>query len=122
VGESSLVVTLEAPTLSDVTDVRVEVTPVFDSTCPPTTANLPCSRFTVPLLKRGHRLTVDAASRTVRRYDATLKAEVSGFPDVEFDGAFPWPDVAPCSEACVCVTLEGAGPVDVTVEEVTREL
>lgn len=123
VGDLGAQVILTAPAALDATDITVTLTPSTNGLglCPEVDA-VPAIEYRIPLLAAGTRLVIDGARRRVSLTDPTEQTTRGGLHLLEFDGAFDHLELAPCSEACLCVTNDGLEPITVEVQTFRREL
>lgn len=130
-GDVTLKVTVEATNvaITSTAGVTFKMYPLANTeTCSFDDPN-PCSEFSVASVRtgsiyEGEYFIVDGTTRQLRRYDKTSKREKNGWSSADFDGLFPWPDIAPCTDACICIARYGLTPGEVTVrvEAYRREI
>lgn len=126
-GDGVIGLTLTNDSTFDVTDTIVTLRPLADGdTCTEDWDEVwasPCIKFTVDLVRAGEHIIIDPTTYEVLRYDKALKGYVNGWADLTFDGAFPWLEVGPCTDACVTVRRMSHSPsLHVLAEGVRREL
>jgi hypothetical protein len=119
-GET-LIVEIDAGS-ADKTGVVFTITPSLDGTCPETRLAGNCVRWTMDL-PAAAVVTVDGTRRRATYFDPTEHRTRSALPLMDWEGAFPWPDLAACTSYCVCLdNPNGAGPVAYSVQRRRREL
>lgn len=128
-GDTTLKIRIEATTfpITSTGTVWFKMYPLADGeTCSYDDPN-PCSEWRIASRRTqsiftGEYFIVDGTTRQLRRYDESTKRERNGWSSADFDGLFPWPDIAPCTDACICIKYHGLGEVTIRVEAYRREL
>lgn len=82
----------------------------------------PCVKFTVTNLNNEETLVIDSRYRQVLVYDVAKKRYVNGMDHISFEGLFNWGDIAPCTDAAICVQSNTVHDVNFTVKVYPREL
>lgn len=123
-GDATLRITLTADDI-EVTDLIVTGTVMVDGTCPPAgdAENVPpCFSYSIPSIPPNGELVIDGTRQSVIYNDPITRTTRAGFPYLEVEGLFDWPDMGPCTELCLSVTNNGGTSVNVLVEKFDREL
>lgn len=127
-GDGVVKLTLTNDSAQDVSNTDFYMRPLADGEVCAEDWNNPwpssCIQFRVDLIRAGEHIVIDPTTFEITRWDKALKAYVNGWGDVSFQGAFPWPEVGPCTEACVTVRrVSGTAPsLHVLAEGIGRSL
>lgn len=105
---------------SDATGIHLSGGPTFDGNCPDTMRD-PCWTMDVPYLPMDGKLFIDSRRQAVRYTDPSLAIERSGLRMTRYTPPVTYPEIAPCSDFCVCAWAE-SGDVSITVDKHIREV
>lgn len=122
-GDGTLIITVEAPDTGPVDNLTITGKITFDQECP-WEEGMPCFEYVIPELEAGSKLVIDGVRQRVTYFNPSSKAFEAGLPYVDVEGLFNFPDVAPCTNMCICVDDTGNEPAsaEVTVEFWPRSL
>lgn len=121
-GDGVLVITVN-PGASGATGIVIIGRVSLDSNCPPEHGGDPCFRYRVPSLAVEEQFVIDAMEQSAYIVDPASKTRRPALGRIGIPGnrLFTFPELAPCSDVCVTVSVE-TGDADVRIEWVPREL
>lgn len=106
------------------TDILITGQISLDGDCPITGSGLSVPltfSYLIPSLAPEDTLVIDGARRQVSLIDASSKSAFPGYPSIDFEGPFLWPDVGACTTMCVSVSGGNSDTV-LTVDTYLMEL
>lgn len=121
-GNATLDIRIEVTAASD--NIRIRGQTSLDGNCPPegnfASAAL-CFDYLIPDPVLNGVYEVQGTQRRVIYADPSLKISRSGLSHIEFEGPWRWPDIPPCTDMCIMVSV-GSGSVKATVGKSDMEL